>query len=216
MNRGIVVLVVVLTAAAVGAGSVSAAKPTSGQITIAASKAKVTFGSSAVVSGHLTRAPVAGQQVQLEQAPFPFNKFTTAPATATTDGAGNYSFTVTPNTSTRYRAVTVAKPKLTSSTVQVNVAIKVTRRVSDTTPARGQRVRFSGLAAPALAGRPVTIERRAADGSWKTVATTTLNAQSKYAKRVRIRRSGFYRATVAGTDPSLLTGHSRRIRLRVH
>jgi hypothetical protein len=46
--------------------------------------------------------------------------------------------------------------------------------------------------------------------------TTTLSATSTYAKRIRIRRSGVYRATVAGTDPSLLTGHSATIRLKVH
>jgi hypothetical protein len=214
MKRGIVALVA-LSAVVVGAGNVSAAKPGSGQLTIAASKQQVTYSRSAIVSGQLKRSPAGGQQVQLEQAPFPFNKFTTA-ATATTDSAGNYSFTVTPNTSTRYRAVTVVKPKLTSAEVQVNVAIQVTRRVSDKTPARGQRVRFSGVALPKLAGRPVTIERRARDGSWKAAATTTLTPDSKYAKRIRIRRSGTYRATVAGTDPSLLTGHSRRVRLRVH
>jgi hypothetical protein len=214
MKRGIVALTA-LTAAGIAAGNVSAAKPGSGELTVAASKAQVTYSRSAVVGGQLKRSPAAGQQLQLEQAPYPFNKFTTA-ATATTDASGNYSFTVTPTSSTHYRVVTVAKPKLTSAEAQVNVAIKVTRSVSDKTPARGQRVRFSGLTAPALAGRAVTIERRAADGSWKTAATTTLGAQSKYAKRLRIRRSGTYRATVAGTDPALLTGHSSTIRLRVH
>jgi hypothetical protein len=199
----------------VAAGSVSAAKPSSGELTIAASKAQVTFSRPAVISGQLKRTPAAAQQVTLEQDPFPFDKFDKGP-NATTDAAGNYSFSVTPPSSTRYRVVAVAKPKITSPEAQVNVAIMVTRRVSDKTPARGKRVRFSGTAAPALAGRPVAIERRAADKSWKVVANTVLNAQSKYAKRVRIRRSGLYRATVAGTDAGLLTGHSRRIRLRVH
>jgi hypothetical protein len=214
MNRGIVALGA-LAATGVAAGSVSAAKPGSGELTIAASKAQVTFGRPAVIAGQLKRAPAAAQQVTLEQDPFPFDKFDKGP-NATTDAAGNYSFSVTPTSSTRYRVTTVDKPKLTSTETQVNVAIKVTRRVSDKTPARGKRVRFSGTAAPALAGRPVAIERRAADKSWKVVATAVLGAQSKYAKRVRIRRSGLYRATVAGTDAGLLTGHSRRIRLRVH
>jgi len=214
MKRGIVALTA-LTAAGIAAGNVSAAKPGSGELTATASKAQVTYSRSAILSGQLKRSPAAGQQLQVEQAPYPFNKFTTA-ASGTTDGAGNYSFTVTPTSSTRYRVISVAKPKLTSSQVQVNVAIKVTRHVSDKTPARGQRVRFTGLTAPTLAGRAVTIERRAADGSWKTAATATLDAQSKYAKRVRISRSGTYRATVAGTDPALLTGHSSTIRLRVH
>jgi hypothetical protein len=214
MRRGIVALTA-LTAAGIAAGSVSAAKPGSGELTAAASKAQVTYSRTAFVSGQLKRSPAAGQQLQLEQAPFPFNKFTTA-GTATTDAAGNYSIGVTPTSSTRYRVVSVTKPKLTSAQVQVNVAIKVTRHVSDKTPARGQRVRFTGLTAPALAGRAVTIERRAADGSWKAAATATLDAQSKYAKRIRIRRTGTYRATVAGTDPALLTGHSSSIRLRVH
>jgi hypothetical protein len=214
MNRGIVALGA-LVATGVAAGSVSAAKPSSGELTIAASKAQVTFSRSAIISGQLKRAPAAAQQVTLEQDPFPFGKFDKGP-NATTDAAGNYSFSVTPTSSTRYRVTAAGKPKLTSAETQVNVAIMVTRRVSDKTPARGKRVRFSGTAAPALAGRPVAIERRAADKSWKVVANTILDAQSKYAKRVRIRRSGLYRATVAGTDAGLLTGHSRRIRLRVH
>jgi hypothetical protein len=214
MNRGIVALVALLVTG-VAAGSVSAAKPAPGSLTIAASKPQVTYSRSVVISGQLKRTPAAAQQIQLEGAPNPFNKFKTV-ATAATDASGNYSFTVTPTESTRYRTVTVAKPKVTSAETQVNVAIKVTRHVSDKTPARGQRVRFSGLAAPTLAGRPVTIERRAADGSWKVATTTTLSAQSKYAKRIKIRRSGTYRATVAGTDPSLLTGHSRTVRLKVH
>jgi hypothetical protein len=214
MNRGIVALVALLVTG-VAAGSVSAAKPGSGQLTIAASKPQVTYSRSVVISGQLKTAPVAAQQIQLQGAPYPSNKFDPV-ATATTDAAGNYSFTVKPAKSTHYRTATVAKPKVTSAEVLVNVAIKVTRRVSDRTPARGQRVRFSGLAAPALAGRPVAIERRAADGSWKVATTTVLDAQSKYAKRIRIRRSGLYRVTVAGTDPSLLTGHSRTVRLRVH
>src|SRR3954463_13999300 len=154
MNRGIAALIAVAVVG-VGAGTVSAAKPGSGQLTIAASKAKVTYSRTAVISGQLKRTPAAGQQLQLQQAPFPFNKFGNA-AVATTDANGNYSFTVTPTVSTRYRVVTIAKPKLTSSAAQVNVAIKVTRSVSDKTPARGQRVRFRGLAQPTLAGRPVT------------------------------------------------------------
>jgi hypothetical protein len=214
MHRGIVALLA-LVATGIAAGSVSAAKPGSGELTIAASKAQVTFSRTAVIGGQLKQAPVAGQQVTLQQSPFPFGRFSDV-GNATTDAAGNYSFSVTPGTSTRYRVVKSAKPKLTSAETQVNVAIMVTRRVSDKTPARGKRVRFSGTVAPALAGRAVAIERRAADKTWKVVATTTLDAQSKYAKRVRIRRSGVYRATVAGTDASLLTGHSRRVRLRVH
>lgn len=214
MNRGIVALGA-LAATGVAAGSVSAAKPGSGELTIAASKAQVTYSKTAIIAGQLKRAPAAAQQVTLEQDPFPFNKFD-AVGNATTDAAGNYSFTVKPTVSTRYRVVAAAKPKLTSAEAQVNVAIMVTRRVGDKTPARGQRVRFSGSAAPALAGRPVAIERRAADRSWKAVATTVLDAQSKYRKRVKIRRTGYYRARVAGTDAGLLTGHSRRIRLRVH
>lgn len=218
MNRGIVA-VVALVATGIAAASVSAAKPGSGQLTIAASKAQVTFSRSAVVSGQLKQAPAAGQQLTLQQSPYPFGKFDDV-ASATTDGAGNYSFAVKPAVSTRYRVVTVAKPKTTSAEAQVNVAILVTRRVGDATPARGRRVRFSGRVGPVLNGRAAVIERRAADRTWKPVASTTLvdagNGRSKYARRVRIRRSGFYRVTVAGTDPSLLTGHSRRVRLRVH
>src|SRR3954452_14461045 len=126
MKRGIVALGA-LAAVGVVAGNVSAAKPGSGQLTAAASKTQVTYSRTAVIAGQLTRAPAGGQQLQLEQSPYPFGKFTPA-ENATTDAAGNYSFTVTPAKSTQYRVVTSTKPKLTSATTQVNVAIQITRR----------------------------------------------------------------------------------------
>src|SRR3954465_636044 len=104
MNRGIVALAA-LVLTGIAAGSVSAAKPGSGQLTIAASKAQVTFSRTAVVSGQLKRAPVAAQPVTLQQSPSPFGRFTDV-ANATTDPGGNYSFTVTPTVSTHYRVVT--------------------------------------------------------------------------------------------------------------
>jgi hypothetical protein len=80
-------------------------------------------------------------------------------------------------------------------------------------------VRFHGTAAPAHDGAPVRIQRRRADGSWRTVARTTLRDAgtdvSRYSRRVRVRRSGTYRVRALAHDSDHLRGTSRRRRLTV-
>jgi hypothetical protein len=211
--------VTALAALGVAVAAPVAAKPpaSGGSLTITSSHSTVTYGKSVVISGHLTSSPNAGQQITLQQNPFPFTGFSRV-ANATTDAAGNYAFTVKPTVITRYRTVGKGKNAPTSPEQLVNVRLRVGLRVGDTTPARGKRVRFSGTVLPAKNGRAVAIQRRTSSG-WKTVATTTLvdagNGASKYSRRVKIRRSGRYRAKVPG-DASIKSGKSRRIRIRVH
>jgi hypothetical protein len=67
------------------------------------------------------------------------------------------------------------------------------------------------------------IQRRTRKG-WKTLSTTTLVAttpvngvaRSKYARRIRVRRGGFYRTVVRRQGGEYVTGKSSRKRLRVH
>lgn len=97
-------------------------------------------------------------------------------------------------------------------------AMTVTMRVSDTTPTRGQRVRFRGSVRPQHDGRVVYIERRGSGGRYRRVASTRLrdagSTRSRYSRRVRIWRSGVYRARVPG-DRDHRTGTSRRRSIRV-
>ena len=127
-------------------------------------------------------------------------------AQATTPSSGAYSFAgVRPGANTRYRVT--ASDGTTSPTALVRVAISVRLNVSDTSPDRGDRVTFSGTAKPAHDGTLVQIQRRQADGSYKTLGQTTLKddgtTRSKYTKVIRITASGTYRVKVsADTDHS--------------
>ena len=207
--------------AALGVAPGQAAKPpkTVNQLTIAASRTQVKFGSTAAITGHLTATPNAGIDVTLQQNPYPFAGFKSLPTVVKTDAAGNYTFTVRPLVITQFRSTAKSKPPATSAVQLVKVVINVGLKASDTTPAKGQKVRFSGLVAPAENGRSVAIERRTSSGSFRAVARTTLvdagGGRSKFSRKLRITRSGVYRAKVNG-DPSILTGISRTVRLKVH
>ena len=81
------------------------------------------------------------------------------------------------------------------------VAPLVGLKVGDTTPRKGQRVRFRGTVRPQHDGRQVAIQRKNADGTWVTVKTPRLrdagSTYSRYSKRFRIRRTGTYRTVIA-------------------
>jgi hypothetical protein len=213
-------VVAALAAALVAPAAVEAQKnkPGSQTITLAASKSTVVFRSTSVLTGKLTGGDVGNQQVILEEDGFPFNRFVQI-STTRTDAAGNFSFTVKPGVNARYRVETTGRGRVRSAEVPVNVRIKVTRAVSDATPTRNERVKFAGLAAPAHDGALVTLQRRGLDGLWRNITSRRLldagTERSRYAMRVRIRRSGTFRLRVTAPDQDHLNGYSRRIRLRV-
>jgi hypothetical protein len=191
--------------------AVLAAKPAPTTVTIGIAPVKVTFGKTATVSG--TTAP--NTNVTLRGDAFPYNGSFGQVAKTTSTAAGAYSFTVTPDTSTQYRA-DVKQSKSPVATLAVRW--KVTRTVSTRTPKKGTRVLFSGTVSPAHTGGAAKIQRRSG-GVYKTVKTTTLAAasttSSSYSVRVRVRRTGTYRVQVDG-DGAHETGHSRAVKLTVH
>jgi len=188
-------------------------------VTIAATPPVVTFGKPVTIAGQVAGRP--GEKVELEQTPFPYTDPFKNAAQATADSAANYSFQVTPALNTRYH-VLAKSPPATSADVTVLVRTKVGLRLSDSTPLRGARVRFKGSVLPAHDGKEVKIQRRAQSG-WKTIATPLLKpatpvngvARSKYAKRIRINRSGQYR-TVMPADGDHARGKSPRRHAQVH
>ena len=195
---------------------------TTGQpgVTIAATPRIVRFGGQVTISGTVPGNP--GVKVELEQTPFPFTDPFAKVAEGTTDAAANYSFLVAPALNTRYRVEAKASPPAKSSDVTVLVRPKVGLRLSDRTPARGTRVRFKGSVLPAHDGSQVRIQRRTRAG-WKTLATpllkpaTPLNgvARSRYARRLRVNRSGTYRTVLPAHDDHA-RGKSRRRHVDVH
>ena len=198
------------------------APPGGNAVTIGAVPASVVFGKPTTISGQVTGSKNSGVEVTLQEQPLPTvagAKFSDI-GTATTDASGHYAFTVTPLRNAQYQVRAKTSPPATSPVVRVNVRIAVAFHLSDSTPKRGTRVRFFGVAKPAHDGAVVLIQRRASSGKFRTVAKTVLRAsktagQSRYSKRLRITRSGVYRVRVPH-DVGHSTGTSRKRRIRVH
>jgi hypothetical protein len=214
----------VLLLAAVCAGPALAAKPPkppkpNPNLTIKTSAPAVTFGRTVTLSG-TTKNVAAGTTVELQENPFPYAGFKPTGKTAVVDPAGNWSVAgVAPQVHTQYRVQAKTSPPSESTAVTVRVALRVSFRVSDSTPKRGARVRLFGTVAPAHDGKPVLIQKKTATG-YKTVTRTTLldngTATSKYSKRLRIRRNGTYRIVAESLDQDHDNGTSRSRTLRVH
>jgi hypothetical protein len=214
----------VLALALVCAGPAVAAKPPKGNgpnpnLTIKASANTVTFGRSVTFTGSTKNMP-AGTVIEVHQNPYPYAAFKPTGKTGVVDPTGNYSIAgVVPAMNTQYKVVAKTSPPTESGTEFVQVRLRVSFKVSDSTPARGQMVRFSGTVAPAHDGKPVLIQKKTTTG-YKTVARTVTvdngTDTSKYSKRLRIRRRGTYRVVVQSVDQDHLDGTSRTRTLRVH
>ena len=132
----------------------------------------------------------------------------------TTDSTGHFSFTGSPPHNAVYFATAPTRPKATSGQVGVQVANRVTVRLSTAHPRRGHKVVFRGTVGPAHNGELVRIQKRVGS-HWRTVKSAILGPVrgtarlSQYRVGVRIRRKGVYRAYVAG-DATNVAGASRR------
>lgn len=173
--------------------------PKAGSITLRSSADQVTFSNPVTLTGKVKGAK-AGVMVSLERRSTDAATFVPVD-TAATAGNGDFSFTRRPSKSTVYRATAATTPPATSGEVTIAVAPRVGLRVGDSTPRKGQRVRFRGTVRPQHDGRRVSIQRKRRDGTWAVVARPRLrdagSAYSRYSKRLRIRRSGTYRTVIA-------------------
>lgn len=190
-----------------------------GSLSIAAAPSTITFGGTTVLSGRLAGNPNSSVPVDLQRQPHPFTGSFETIASTTTSVAGAYSFAgVKPLLHTRYRVIARTTPPETSGEVTVLVRIRAGLRVSDSTPRRGQLVRFSGFARPQHDGALVYVQRRTSTGDWRTVARTRLvdagDDFSRFSRRLRVYRDGVFRALVAG-DADHARGASRAKRLDV-
>ena len=194
------------------------------RLTIAAKPGRIVFGSSTTIRGQLQSETGAGKSIELQANPYPYSGFVTV-ATTTTDSLGRYAFTgQRPTVITRYRTTTTKAPSATSRTVTVGVRIRLTRTASDTTPAKGQKVTFSGFACPAHVGDLLSLQRHSSTGKWVTVGRThlvqaaaspTCSNRSSYKVTVAVSKNGTFR-TVAAHDADHLAGISARIAIKVH
>ena len=174
-----------------------APKAPKGKLTLSATPNPIKYGSAVTLSGKLGGSKIDGQSVTLRSDPFPFDAFKNA-RSATTNATGNYSLAQQPLVNTRYQAT---QGGAASGIVAVLVRPRVSLRLSDYTPKRGQRVRFSGRVCPEHDGSALLIQRRFKTG-YRSVRKTTLrdipgSTCSSYRRTFRVYRDGRYRAAIA-------------------
>jgi plastocyanin len=96
---------------------------------------------------------------------------------------------------------------------------KVKLSAGDRTPLLGKRFGLSGTVTPARDGRKLQIQRRLANGKWKTIATVTLkdagSAKSKFSVRLKLAADAVLRARLAGDDERS-AGLSKGLKIDVH
>lgn len=181
--------------------------PTKNGVNIAAAPGTVTYGRSTVISGKVTGRKAGGVQVVLQEQAYPYTSpFKPTGAVTNTGSNGQYAFTISPLTRTRYQVVAKTAPPVTSATVTVGVRYALSLSVSSLSVHRGAVVRFSGSVQPAANGRTVFIQRLSSTGVYRTVAravlrATTSSSRSSYSKRLRIFRSGVYRVRIQAHVP---------------
>jgi len=206
-----------------GAAVAVAAQPSGGTaVTLEATPTIVVYSNPTTLSGRVTGGGDNNDvKVHLEQdTSRPYGDgYTPAGVTATTANNGKYSFTLKPRVNTQYRVDAKASPSVTSSPRLVLVRMRVGIGLSDSTPARGRLVRFSGSVTPAHDGLKARIQKRSSTGRFVTVARKALtdagDARSAYSRRIRIYRDGVYRVKVAG-DSDHINGFSRLRTINVH
>jgi hypothetical protein len=187
----------------------------------------ITFGEGAFITGQLRRVvgpdvpsePYVGRGITLEQSPFPYVAGWTTVATTVTDAEGYYDFRQRPDLNTRYR-VRSEDPPLTSVEKVARVRFAVRLRLSDTTPAKGDLVEFSGTVVPAHHGGTVYIQRQSGATSWKTVTRGRLrflnDFTSAFRRRVRVHQSGVFRVRVESDGAHLAGTNGEGRRIEVH
>ncbi|HEX6711794.1 MAG TPA: hypothetical protein VF066_00365 [Thermoleophilaceae bacterium] len=211
-------LVLVCAGPAVAAKPPKPPKPNP-NLTIKASATAVTFGRTVTISGNTKNVP-SGTTVEVQQNPYPYAGFKPTGKTGVVDPSGNYSIAgVSPQVHTQYKVTAKTSPPIESTSVLVRVRLRVSFKVSDSTPKKGAKVRFFGTVAPAHDGKQVLIQKKTSSG-YRTISSTTLldngTDTSKYSKRVTIRSNGTFRIIARSLDQDHDNGTSRTRTLRVH
>jgi hypothetical protein len=189
-------------------------------VTLGANPPNVTPGGATMLAGTLTGTNNANRDVVLQSNPFPYTQgFVNAGNPLVTDAAGNFSFPIlSVPVTTQFRVLMPQRPEIASPIVTVGAALQVTTRTKKVARHRHSvSVRFRGDIRPAAAGVRVDIQKLRND-VWTTLAHTRArhetSTRSSYSTRVRIFRSGTYRA-VADSAGALVSGAGRPIHITV-
>jgi hypothetical protein len=179
-----------------------------------------TFSLPFTISGQLVGTGAAGATVTLLARPFPF---TTAFAKvgnsviSNRDGTFAFPFTAAQIT-TQYEVKATTTPATTSAVATMNVSSLISLH-THTRVRKNRLLRFAGSVLPAQDGLLVFIQKRARNGTFHSVAHTTLShagsARSAYSRRLRIKRSGTYRTVVQSAAGAYFPGVSSAVSISV-
>ena len=187
-------------------------------LALAASANPVGFGKPTTITGALSGTGNAGRQVVLQQNPFPYaGGFVTVgnPQLTGADGAFGFPLLSVP-LNTQYRVFLPERPAVQSPIVGVNVAVKVSTRVTRQRVRTNRKVRFFGRVTPARAGAQVAVQKLRGT-RWITVGGSITRGGGKgsspYGLNVRIRRGGTFRVFVSIVDGNFVSNAGRSIRI---
>jgi hypothetical protein len=154
---------------------------------------------------------VSRQTVVLYASGFPFVDW--APiATLTTDWEGYFSYHASIGQNTSYRAIWQASTPVQSKDKLVKLPLRVSLRTSHRRVRRKGVVTFSGADFPVHPGVPVQLQQMDRNGRFKTVTSTIVAPDAKFRVRLRVRRTGVFRALFPG-DGQFGVAASRPVRV---
>jgi hypothetical protein len=189
-------------------------------VVLGANPNPVAPGGPTTLAGQLTGTNNANRDVVLQSNPFPYTQgFLNAGNALVTDGAGNFAFNVlSVPVTTQFRVVLAQRPEVTSPIVVVGAALQVKTRTRKVARHRHSvSVRFRGGIRPQNDGGRVSIQKFR-NNTWVEIAHTRAKdagaSKSRFRTRVRLFRSGLYRA-VAEAEGAFVTGAGRAISIKV-
>ena len=178
----------------------------------------VLFGEPFLVEGTLTGTGSANHAIVLQANLFPFTAgFKTVGNPELTNASGGFSFPVVGlDENAQLRVQTVGAPIVTSPVVLENVAVRVTFHARRTH--RRGRWRLYGTVTPAEVGALVGFQRLVPGGRTVNAGGTSVRSgsamTSQFARTVRVRHRGLYRALVKIADGSHVSAYSAPVLIR--
>jgi hypothetical protein len=162
-----------------------------GTLTIASSPNPSMAGRKVVISGALTGRTVSGAQVDLWGELAGQSSFHQMSQT-TTDGSGQYTFTLGSGSVVTDQAWYVTSNGLQSATIQQQVGALVSLSSSARSTTVGRPIRLNGHVAPSHAGEVVLIEA-SRGGAWRVIGGPRLGPGSSYAVSESFSKRGTVR-----------------------
>lgn len=175
------------------------------------------FGSPFSVTGNLSGSEDANQALVLQINPFPYKRgFVDLGNPELSDAAGNFSFAVAPlAASAQLRVAALGPPIIYGPILIEHVSVHLSFHIR--AAKRRGFYRLYGTVTPALAGAHLGFQWLGRDGKPVTVSGMVLKRatahSSRFARTLRLRHRGRYRASVQSPTPALLSNHSRWVRL---